>query len=232
MSPSVVILDHVAGARAARGLVVVIDVFRAFTVACHAVDAGAARIHPLTDPQRALALRAEHPDWLAIGERHGRKLSGFDFGNSPSEIRAADLRGRTLLHTTHAGTEGLMNARLADELLTGSLVNAAAICRYIECRQPALVSLVRMGQEARERCEEDDLCASLIAARLAGDSLDGAALATGLRHSPSARRFLDPQADWAPEADLGYCTEVDRFDFVLRLEDRDGELPWLARVDA
>lgn len=232
MSPPVVILDHVEGAREARGLVVVIDVFRAFTVACHVVEAGAARLHPLTDPQRALDLRAEHPDWLAIGERHGRRLPGFDFGNSPSEIRAADLLGRTVLHTTHAGTEGLMNARLADEVLTGSLVNAAAICRYIRSRHPSRVSLVRMGQEARERCAEDDLCARIIAARLTGESPDAAALAADLRHAPSARRFLDPEADWAPEADLGYCIEVDRFDFILRLEDRHRELPWLARVDA
>lgn len=232
MNPSVVILDHVAGAREACGLVVVIDVFRAFTVACHLVEAGAARLHPLTDPRRALRLRDAHPGWLAIGERHGRRLPGFDFGNSPSEICGADLRGRTVLHTTHAGTEGLMNAGLADEVLTGSLVNAAAICRYIRHRQPSRVSLVRMGQEARERCAEDDLCAGIIAARLAGDSPDAAALAAGLRYAPSARRFLDPEADWAPEADLGYCIEVDRFNFILRLEDRDGELPWLARIDA
>lgn len=232
MNPPVVILDHVEGAREARGLVVVIDVFRAFTVACHAVAAGAARIHPLTDPQRALALRAVHPGWLAIGERRGRRLPGFDFGNSPSEIRSADLHGRTLLHTTHAGTQGLMNTHLADEVLTGSLVNAAAICRYIRCQQPGQVSLVRMGHEARERCAEDDLCAGIIAARLAGDSPDAVTLAEDLRHAPSARRFLDPEADWAPESDLGYCIEVDRFDFVLRLEDRNGELPWLARIDA
>ncbi|MGA0704941.1 MAG: 2-phosphosulfolactate phosphatase [Steroidobacteraceae bacterium] len=231
MIPSVVILDHVAGAREARGLVVVIDVFRAFTVACHVVAAGAARLHPLTDPRRALALCAEHAGWLAIGERHGRRLPGFDFGNSPSEICSADLNGRTVVHTTHAGTEGLMHAGLADEVLTGSLVNAAAICRYIRRRQPNQVSLVRMGQEARERCAEDDLCADIIAARLAGDSPDAAALAAELRYAPSARRFLDPEADWAPEADLGYCIDVDRFDFVLRLEDRDGELPWLARID-
>lgn len=232
MSPRVVVLDHVAGAVEARGLVVVIDVFRAFTVACHATDAGAACIHPLTDPARALALREAHPGWLAIGERHGRKLPGFDLGNSPSELRAVDLRGKTLLHTTHAGTAGLLSTSQAEEVLTGSLVNAAAICRYIERSRPPLVSLVRMGHEARERCAEDDLCAAIIAARLDGGSPDAAALAADLRQAPSARRFLDPQADWAPEADLGYCIKVDCFDFVLRLEDRTGDLPRLARVDA
>ena len=29
-------------------------------------------------------------------------------------------------------------------------------------------------------------------------------------------KFFDPACDWAPLTDFDYCTEVDRFDFVLR----------------
>src|SRR5690606_34278459 len=87
------VLDFVAGARAARGVAVIIDVFRAFSVACYAAAGGAARIIPVADAGEALALRRAHPDWLAAGERHARRLPGFDFGNSPTEITQADLRG-------------------------------------------------------------------------------------------------------------------------------------------
>jgi hypothetical protein len=38
-----------------------------------------------------------------------------------------------------------------------------------------------------------------------------------LRDAPAAVKFFDPEADWAPITDFDYCTEVDRFDFVLRL---------------
>lgn len=232
MTLQVECLDFVAGARAARGLAVVIDVFRAFSVACYATAGGARRIHPVAAIEDALALKQQHPDWLFIGERHARRLEGFDFGNSPTDISAADLEGRTLVHTTHAGTQGLRAATEADEVLTGSLVNAAAICRYIESLQPSRVCLVRMGHEARERCAEDDLCAELIAARLAGRGFDTSAIRPRLEGAPSAQKFFDPAADWAPRTDFDLCTAVDRFDFVLRLAGRDAALPWLEPIPA
>jgi 2-phosphosulfolactate phosphatase len=226
------IADFVAGARAARGLAVVIDVFRAFSVACYATAAGTARIHPVAAAEDALDLKLAHPDWLCAGERYARKLPGFDFGNSPTDILGADLSGRTLVHTTHAGTQGLRAAMAADEVLTGSLVNAGAICRYVRAARPARVTLVRMGHEARERCAEDDLCAALIAARLAGRDFDVSGLRGLLRSAPSAQKFFDPAADWAPESDFELCTDVDRFDFVLRLRERTGPLPWLESLTA
>ncbi len=223
-------LDFVAGARAARGLAVVIDVFRAFSVACYATAGGARRIHPVADIEDALSLKRQHPDWLFIGERHARRVEGFDFGNSPTDISAIDLEGRTIVHTTHAGTQGLRAAVQAEEVLTGSLVNAGAICRYIESRRPEHVSLVRMGHEARERCAEDDLCAELIAARLAGRDFDTAGIRPRLEGASSARKFFDAEAHWAPRTDFDLCTDVDRFDFVLRLAGRDQPLPWLEPI--
>ena len=44
-----------------------------------------------------------------------------------------------------------------------------------------------------------------------------------LRDSPAAQKFFDPACDWAPLEDFGYCTDVDRFDFVLRLKCVAGE---------
>jgi 2-phosphosulfolactate phosphatase len=224
--------DFVAGSRAATGLAIVVDVFRAFSLACYAV-AGGARVIPVGAIEDALALRERHRDWLLAGERHARQLPGFDFGNSPTQIAAADLRGRTLVHTTHAGTQGLTNALGADEVLTGSLVNAGALVRHALARDPAVVSIVRMGHEARERCAEDDLCAELLVARLAGRPYDVATVRDRLRVAPAAAKFFDPAATWAPEQDFELCTAVDRFDFVLRLGPPDGEgLRSLVRVDA
>jgi 2-phosphosulfolactate phosphatase len=215
--PEIQILDFEAGARAARGVAVIIDVFRAFSVACYAFANGAERIIPVGDIEEARRMKLAHPEFITLGERHARKLEGFDFGNSPTYIEHQNFTGRTLVHTTHAGTQGLVNAAQADVVITGSLVNAAAICRYIERLAPAQVSLVRMGQDARERCDEDDLCALLLATRLRGGSFDTATVRPRLRAAPSAQKFFDPAATWAPERDFVLCTDVDRFDFVLRL---------------
>lgn len=225
------ILDHVAGARDARGIAVVIDVFRAFTVAPHAFDAGAARVLPAGEVEEALELGRRIPGAVLAGERNARRLPGFDAGNSPTEIRALDLRGKVLVHTTHAGTQGLVNACDADEVLTGAFVNLSAVGRYLAARAPRRVSLVRMGHEARERCAEDDLYAECLRRVLQGEPAPLGEVRDRLRDAPAARKFFDPACDWAPLADFDYCTEVDRFDFVLRLERTPGGPVELARIE-
>jgi len=224
------VLDHVAGAREARGTAVIIDVFRAFSVAAYAFDAGAARVLPVGEIDAARELGRRFPDVVLAGERHTRKVPGFDIGNSPTELRALDLRGKVLVHTTHAGTQGLVNASEADEVLTGAFVNISAVCRYILARAPAQVSLVRMGHEARERCAEDDLYAECLGLLLRGRPAPLADVRERLRSAPAAAKFFDPACDWSPREDFDYCTDVDRFDFVLRAKRVPGEPLELERV--
>ncbi len=100
------LLDHVAGARQARGIAVVIDVFRAFSVAPHAFDAGAERVFPVGEVDDAFELGRRFPGAILAGERHARRLPGFNAGNSPTEIRGAGpSRQGTRAHDSrgHAG---------------------------------------------------------------------------------------------------------------------------------
>ena len=224
------VLDHVAGAREARGIAVVIDVFRAFSVAAYAFDAGAARVLPVAEIEDAMALGRRFPGAVLAGERHARRLPGFDIGNSPTEVRAVGLRGKVLVHTTHAGTQGLVGATGADEVLTGAFVNISAVCRYVQQRAPQRVSLVRMGHEARERCAEDDLYAECLRLMLLGQAAPLAEVRERLRDAPAAVKFFDPACDWAPRDDFDYCTDVDRFDFVLKVKREAGEPMELQRI--
>jgi 2-phosphosulfolactate phosphatase len=212
------IVDFVAGAREARGLVVVIDVFRAFSLAAHAMARGATTIIPVAEVASALELKSRYPDSILLGERFAKPLPGFDSGNSPADLERFEVRGRTIIHTTHAGTQGLTNAVNADEVITGALVNAAAIVAYIQQEAPPTVTLVRMGQHAAERCVEDDACAELIERRLKGEAPDVDLIRERLRQAPSAEKFFDPACDWAPERDFALCTQFDAFNFVLRLD--------------
>lgn len=234
-APAIEIVDFVAGAQSARGVAVIIDVFRAFSLTAYAFAAGVRSIIPVASIDQAHLLKQQHcqqhDDCLLIGERYARPLPGFDLGNSPADLLALPLQGRTLIHTTHAGTQGLTQAGAADEVLTGALVNAAAIVRYIRALRAPQVTLVRMGQHATERCPEDDLCAELLAQRLRGEEPEVQGIAARLRAAPSAAKFFDPACPWAPAADFDLCTQVDRFDFVLRL-DRSSHPPQLQRVEA
>jgi 2-phosphosulfolactate phosphatase len=226
------VVDHVAGARAARGIAIVIDVFRAFTVAPHAIAAGATRVLPVGAIEEAFEVKRALPDAWLVGERHARKLPGFDAGNSPTEVLALGVAGRPVIHTTHAGTQGLVNASGADEVLTASLVNLSAIVRYARSRQPQRVTIVRMGHEARERCAEDDFCAEGLLRLFEGGTAPTTQEARDrLRDAPAAVKFFDSAADWAPLDDFAYCTEVDRFDFVLRLRQGADGLRELERIN-
>ena len=160
------ILQLIEGARQAKGLTVIIDVFRAFSTACYVVRNGAGGIIPVGDVELAYKLKEENPDYVLMGERQGKMLPGFDYGNSPTDIQDVDFSGKTVIQTTSAGTQGFANAKGAEELISGSFVNAEAIAAYIEKKSPAEVSLVCMGTWAIKPAEEDTLCAEFIADRL------------------------------------------------------------------
>lgn len=212
------ILHLIEGAKQARGLAVIIDVFRAFSTACYVVRNGARQIIPVGDVDLAYRLKKENPDYVLMGERKGKILPGFDFGNSPAEIQHVDFSGKTVIQTTSAGTQGFANAADADELVTGSFVNAEAIVSYIQKRSPDNVSLICMGTWAVRQADEDTLCAEYIAGRLNDQTLDKIDIRTRLRDSEPARIFFDPALDWAPEADFDFCLDIGLCDFVLKAE--------------
>lgn len=99
ISLNIEILHLIEGAKQARGLTVIIDVFRAFSTAGYAVRNGAVGIIPVGDVDLAYQLKEENPDYVLMGERKGKRLPGFDFGNSPTEIQSVDFAGKTIIQS-------------------------------------------------------------------------------------------------------------------------------------
>ena len=85
------ILELIEGAKQAEGLTVIIDVFRAFSVACYAVANGAEKVIPVGSLELARSLKEQNPDSLLIGERKGIMPEDFDYGNSPFEASKIDF---------------------------------------------------------------------------------------------------------------------------------------------
>ena len=209
----------IEGAKKATGLTVIIDVFRAFSLECYLYNMGVSLIRPVGTIEEAFAFKKANPGYVLIGERKGRKCEGFDFGNSPSETAKHDLRGKTVIHTTSAGTQGIINAKEADEIITGSLVNAKAVARYIMEKQPKEVSLVCMGNGGIAPAKEDELCAEYIRSILEGAELpDMDERVKRLRYEGGAHFFDRQNQDVFPEPDFWMCIEYNKFDFVLRVE--------------
>ncbi len=213
------ILHMIDGAKQAKGITVIIDVFRAFSVEAYFFASGVEEIIPVGDVSLAYKLKEENPDCILAGERKGKILPGFDVGNCPSDLVKLDCAGKRVVHTTSAGTQGIANAIHADEILGGSLVNAKATAEYIKSKNPENVSLVCMGLEALSQTEEDNLCALYIKSLLEGTEIDLDSEIENLRYTSGAKFFDKAQNDVFPKEDFYMCTKVNKFNFVMRLTD-------------
>jgi len=226
-----------AGAAVEGGSVVVIDVIRAFTTAAVALSRGAEAIVMVDDLAQATQLRAEGMGRYCMGERGGVKPEGFDFGNSPCEIAAADLAvdlaGAVLIQTTTNGTRGIAAAAAAgaERIYAGAFVTAEATVQAIlNGPSQAPVALVAMGYGDRIRSDEDELCALYLRGRLEGRDPDKGALVAALRSllgepGETERLFADLTA-----ADIEACLTLDRYPFAVRVREQDGLL--IARAEA
>jgi 2-phosphosulfolactate phosphatase len=216
------ILQLLDGALQAEGLTVVIDVFRAFSVSCYLVQNGAQTIFPVGDIEQAYQLKKQNPDFILIGERNERVPQGFDFGNCPTHLLNVDFTGKTIVHTTSSGTQGLVNAVNATERLTGSFVNAKSIVRYIRAQKPEKVSLVCMGYATLYPTEEDTFCAEWIKNELEGNVNNFEEMKRVIRNTSAQRLFLPENQSFSPSTDFDLCMDLGRFDFVLKAGFRDG----------
>ena len=227
---NVQIKELITGAGEASGLTVIIDVFRAFSLECYMYGAGAGQIISLGSLEEARHQKALHPDAALVGERGGVMCEGFDCGNSPSQIRSIDLAGRLVIHTTSAGTQGVAAAVNADEIITGSLVNAAAVAEYIRRKAPETVTLVAMGNGGVRRANEDVVCARYIRSLLLGKPYPVDEKIKALRMD-GGEHFFNPQTQAVfPEEDFYLCIRRDIFPFVITVE-KHGELNYMKKVE-
>ena len=213
----------IEGAKQAGGTAVIIDVFRAFSMECYLYALGAGEVRPVGTIRETFTWKEKDRDCILIGERHGKKIDGCDLGNSPSSIDPGLIRGKRVIHTTSAGTQGIVNAVHADEILTGSFVNAKAVAAYIRKKRPEKVSLVCMGKEGLAAAEEDELCAVYLKSLLTGNGMPDIDRKLGDLRFGGGAHFFDPELrEIFPEQDFWMCIARDRFDFVLRIE-KDSE---------
>jgi 2-phosphosulfolactate phosphatase len=212
------ILQLIEGARQARGLTVIIDVFRAFTTACYAMHNHAQTIIPIDDIDKAYALKKEYPGYILMGERNDKIPEGFEYGNSPAHIEHVDFTGKTIVHTTSAGTQGIYNATEAGEIITGSFVNIHAIIQYIKKQQPENLSLVCMGYATKYPTLEDTFCAEYIYNALKNKHTDYKAMVEKMKNGPGRRFFEEKNQSFSPRRDFQLCTQLGLFPFILKAE--------------
>lgn len=207
----------------AEGIVIVIDVIRAFTVAAYAFAGGASDLWLVRTVEEALALRERAPGALLAGEIGGRLIPGFDLNNSPHKMALADVRGRRIIQRTGAGTQGAVGARNATHLLAASLANARATARYVAhlSRESGLpiTFLPTESSSGNILRNEDKYCADYIEALIQRPETAPELLQDRVARLRAEGRFShwgESKDEDFPAGDLEKILAVDRFNFVMR----------------
>jgi 2-phosphosulfolactate phosphatase len=202
------------GATQATGTVVIVDVFRACTTACHGLDRGPACYWLTSSSASAARIASETSRPLLIGKPEKGSALGYHIPNSPTRVASVAVEGRDIIHRTTAGARGVIAALHSDTVLLGCFANASATVARIGQLKPEVVSIVAMGHEGNEPTPEDDLCADYLAMKLQGQELDILPFFSALRSTSGAYFFGDTQDEY-PSSDFAHCLELDRFDFAV-----------------
>jgi 2-phosphosulfolactate phosphatase len=204
----------------ATGIVLVIDVLRAFSTAAYAFSRGATEIRLVSTVDEALALKAQIPYSKAIGEVGGLPPEGFDFGNSPTRILEHDLTGIPLIQRTGAGTQGAVRAVNAEVMMATSFVVAQATIDHVLKLKPTEISFVITGGLTND---EDVACADYLEKKFTGQPTHDDTSIKRVYASRDALEHMEEHPQF-PYADLDYCSRIDNFDFAMPIERKDGFL--------
>jgi 2-phosphosulfolactate phosphatase len=232
-TPNVRLLWRTDGAIAEPGSVaIVVDILRASTTLSTAIALGVEDIFVTTEVEEARRVAADGA-CLLVGERDSRKIEGFDFSNSPTELQRQALGGASIAFTSTNFPHALEAAQGAGLVLVGAVVNLsavldAALAHAEEVRTD--INLMLAGEPMESHAFEDYFfggCAALALEQRC--ALDEAAQKAAVR-----MRNLDPSEVATHSAhaveliragmgnDVEFAVQRDRFDVVGVL--RDGRI--------
>jgi 2-phosphosulfolactate phosphatase len=200
---------------------IVIDVIRATSTICQALDAGYERVWCAAEVEDARALAGA--DVTLGGERLGVRIEGFDLGNSPREYR--EPRTPTLAISTTNGTRAIVTAaERCERVLIASLLNLDAVTE----------AAISHGDDVAVFCAgvkgafalDDAYVAGRVAEALYCERSDAAEAAVRLaasyptaeeafRASRSGRDLIEHGPEL--ESDIAWCARESELDLVPRL---------------
>ncbi len=204
-------------------LSIAIDVIRAFTMSHCAFLSGAEQVFLYRSVEEARAAKAANPDHVLAGERKSKKIEGFDIQNSPAEVAAMDLAGKSIILTTTNGVPSALNALRVGRVVVTGFSNARATAHYV--REEVLAGRIRRINiiGSHPSGEEDMHCARFIESMIRGqeDADASARMRDHILASAAAQKFLDPAQPDFDQADMDFCVRENPSDFVMELTGDD-----------
>ena len=145
-------------------IAVVIDVLRATTTISWALKNGADSIQVFADLEllKETAMKWDSDKRLMLAERGGRKIKGFDLGNSPLFVTKETVHGKRLFMSTTNGTKSLKKVQNVEYLFAMALPNRKAVAERIISLNKENVLILGSGWEGSYSLE-DSLAAGALA---------------------------------------------------------------------
>jgi 2-phosphosulfolactate phosphatase len=217
--------------------VVVIDVLRATSTIVTALAAGAKAIVPAASSDEAVRLTSnlEKNGIVLAGERRLMKIEGFALGNSPREMTAEAVGGKTLFLATTNGTPALLAAAGGEPVLVAAALNFSAVAeraRTLFTERGDLV-IVCAGRDKQFALEDAYTAGRLIKAVKKGVppkkltlndaaqvSLDLAAQQGGWQDALGASDAARQLGEAGFAEDVKFCASPDRLSIVPVYADR------------
>jgi 2-phosphosulfolactate phosphatase len=160
LSPEMVHLHKTEGK-----VVVVIDILRATSCMTTALANGVESITAVASLDECTALGAQ--GYMTAAERDGKKVEGFDLGNSPFSYQDDAVKGKKIVVTTTNGTQAIVKSVGAKEILVGSFLNFTSIVEYLR-NQSSDVLMHCAGWKGKMNLE-DTLFAGAVVDALKGE---------------------------------------------------------------
>ncbi len=147
-------------------IAVVIDILRASTTINVLFERGVNRIIPTITIEETLQIKKNSTDReiIIMGERGGIKPKGFDFGNSPAEIKnlpAEKLKDKTVVLTTTNGTKAINYSSNADIIIVASMLNITAVTEFLLQSEKSII-ITCSGTNSRFSIEDFYAAGSII----------------------------------------------------------------------
>lgn len=154
--------EEIKNRRLSDKLIVVIDVLRASSTIITALAYGCRGLVPILSPEQAKekAQQFKKEEVLLGGEREGRKIKGFDLGNSPREYQKEIVEDRIIIFSTTNGVKTLERVRGAFRIIIASFLNLQATFNYCFKFQGDIL-LACAGKEGYFSLE-DTVCAGML----------------------------------------------------------------------
>jgi 2-phosphosulfolactate phosphatase len=203
------ITSPVGAAAAPTG--VVIDVIRATSTICQALDAGYERVLCAAEVEDARALGSD--EVTLGGERLGVRIEGFDLGNSPREYLEPRTPGLAL--STTNGTRAIVTAAArCERVLIASLLNLDAVTKAAAAH----------GEDVAVFCAGVKGAFALDDAYVAGRIVEG----LGTERSDAAEAALRVARSYATAEEAFRASRSGR-DLIESGPVLEADIPWCAR---